>query len=460
MLGDIGCDNERLTEQVSKLKPLLQYIQQVTIEASFDDKPLSRLIIRENEHGTEVHHYPSVKLEPISTVLLSQGTVVINDEGGQKIVIPITSAPQLRLENLGYVGGMRLRLANKILKFPSHELPGQATAVNIASDDTASITINFSDHISINFELHGLTNEELLNFKEKRYGAGQYTGLLMMPMTYSPYYNQGEDVIAVPTSIEMNLTPALKQTLDDIFKATTSAEQLETYAHEYTQSPSDKLLQSTVSALGDDCHKKMLQDNCLLKLQRDALASTKERVLAAELSHSEASMHFSLDEGQLMSRVDGEGRTWTVDLLGKENSSIAVDDIGDSVLSLSGTHLNESFEDNIRRLMKFRPDPPFFDLSEESVTIRIPYGLMSHGLVEIIGELNLDAHTENELEDIMDGLPIKLFMALTPRCRRRVIGDISLPRTLKFNMHRIEFQLSSVQRVLGMVGLFDEEMTK
>ena len=34
---------------------------------------------------------------------------------------------------------------------------------------------------------------------------------------------------------------------------------------------------------------------------------------------------------------------------------------------------------------------------------------MSHGLVEIIGESNLDAHTENELEDIMDGLPIKLF---------------------------------------------------
>ena len=59
----------------------------------------------------------------------------------------------------------------------------------------------------------------------------------------------------------------------------------------------------------------------------------------------------------------------------------------------------------------------------------------------------------------MDGLSFKLRMALTPRCRRRVIGDISLPPTLKFNMHRIEFQLSwgSVQRVLGMVGLFDEE---
>ena len=73
--------------------------------------------------------------------------------------------------------------------------------------------------------------------------------------------------------------------------------------------------------------------------------------------------------------------------------------------------------------------------------------------------MNLDAHTENELEDIMDGLSFKLRMALTPRCRRRVIGDFSLPRTLKFNMHRIEFQLSwgSVQRVLRMVGLLDED---
>ena len=98
---------------------------------------------------------------------------------------------------------------------------------------------------------------------------------------------------------------------------------------------------------------------------------------------------------------------------------------------------------------------PYYNQGEDVIAVptSIPYGLMSHGLVEIIGELNLDAHTENELEDIMDGLPIKLFMALTPRCRRRVIGDISLPRTLKFNMHRIEFQLSSVQRVLGMVGL-------
>ena len=84
---------------------------------------------------------------------------------------------------------------------------------------------------------------------------------------------------------------------------------------------------------------------------------------------------------------------------------------------------------------------------------------MSHGIIEIVGVLNLDAHTENELEDIMDGLSFKLRMALTPRCRRRVIGDISLPRTLKFNMHRIEFQLSSVQRVLGMVGVLDEEIS-
>ena len=42
VLGDIGVDNERLTEEISRLQPLLEYAQKVTVEAAVNEEdPLS-----------------------------------------------------------------------------------------------------------------------------------------------------------------------------------------------------------------------------------------------------------------------------------------------------------------------------------------------------------------------------------------------------------------------------------
>ena len=41
VLGDIGVDNERLTEEISQLQPLLEYAQEVTVEAAVNEEPLS-----------------------------------------------------------------------------------------------------------------------------------------------------------------------------------------------------------------------------------------------------------------------------------------------------------------------------------------------------------------------------------------------------------------------------------
>ena len=41
VLGDIGVDNERLTEEISRLQPLLEYAQKVTVEAAVNQDLLS-----------------------------------------------------------------------------------------------------------------------------------------------------------------------------------------------------------------------------------------------------------------------------------------------------------------------------------------------------------------------------------------------------------------------------------
>jgi len=41
VLGDIGVDNERVTEEISRLQPLLEYAQKVTVEAAVNQDLLS-----------------------------------------------------------------------------------------------------------------------------------------------------------------------------------------------------------------------------------------------------------------------------------------------------------------------------------------------------------------------------------------------------------------------------------
>ena len=392
VMGDIGGDNARLKEEISQLQPLLEYMQKITIEAPVDDEPLSRLITTEvNEHGTTIHRHPTVNLEVISKASLSEGTL-LHDEDGDKMTFPIVSSPPLLLENVGRVGGIRLSVTNEIMHFPDFGRPGH-TAVSVADDDTATLTIFLSEEVSILCELNGLANEDLLAFKEGSYKVGRLTSMLVMPFiprdgwTDMTLSNQGEGVTVTPTLLTMDVTPTLRQTLDDIMKATISGR-----APVEDLSPSDELLGLTVEALGDDEQKHMLEDNRRFKLQRDAIVRLKERVLTVELTHGGKSLKLSLDEGKF--ETFGDGAKWCIRVEDKDNASMVVNDIASSTCSSSGNRLITGCIEGRGMVLHDEDGSPW--------GLKVCYSTWWRSGIEFIGRFNWDALTDDDLSNILD----------------------------------------------------------
>lgn len=354
--GDIGGDSARLTKEISRLQPLFSFVQNVELRGAVDPEPLSRLITVEEHNGSTVRVLPSAEHSTISTVQLSQGTIV-DDGDGERLIIPIVSAPQLVLENIGGLGGLGLRMADKSLGvFPREMMRGE-TAVRIADDDTAILAVYVSKQYSIRGVLNGLENEYLIAFKEKHYDPSRLTSLLittpflrrgMLSMALS---NGGEGVTFTPTSIVMDITPGLKETLHLI--GVVASSRGNDLASE-VKTPSDELLHLTIEALGNDDQKSLMKDHRRLKLQRDALMSIRKKALHADITHGDVSMSFSLDEGELINIRD-DYHVWRIDLVGKENSCMVANDISSSILSLSGTRLNsDSIWTNLHHLLSHR----------------------------------------------------------------------------------------------------------
>lgn len=101
----------------------------------------------------------------------------------------------------------------------------------------------------------------------------------------------------------------------------------------------EKLCHLTIEALGDEDHKKMLRENNTLKMQQKALMNLRNVLMRVDISHSDGTMSFNLDEGEVWTADEGNS-PWTVKVVGKEHSSIAVTSITSSSISLSGVQLN------------------------------------------------------------------------------------------------------------------------
>ena len=106
-----------------------------------------------------------------------------------------------------------------------------------------------------------------------------------------------------------------------------------------SQSPSLELRYLTMEAIGDHEHKKPLKDNIKLTHQLSALLSINDKSLRVYVVHGSGLMSFSLEEGSLF--VHGESHSvWRIELDGKQNSSMVVNDIGPSGLYRSEYRMN------------------------------------------------------------------------------------------------------------------------
>ena len=421
IMGDmnIGGDSERLTEDISRLQPLFDYAQKIVTMAVTDNEPFRSVVTRtDHGDGTITVHKTKPNMMVISTLSLSQGTVVVNDNGKEEVTLPIESAPPLLLENMGSVGGIRFRLANDILTYPgSYSGCCAHSRVYISEDDTAILDITLSSCVSIKCELNGLTNEDIIAFKEKQYGADRFHTLHVWPrdswdvihgLTITPNDHRMFDSVTVtPTLVTMRLA-SLKETLDDISKATSPAEHIDTCVESTT---SDQLMQSTVMALGDDCHRTLLHDSLVLRVQHDAILSLKKRLQTIEIHLWRdpllKCLKLSLADGGM--EDFGERSMWNIRVKDKDNAPIAVNDIGSSFICLSGTRL--AYESVIRQMPQIIP-------GEE---IR-PFGLIHYyncqpwlrNGVALVWRFNWSDLSEADLEEVEDNFEAKLSSLFSP----------------------------------------------
>ena len=294
-------------------------------------------------------------------------------------------------------------------------------------------------------ELNNLSNDDIIKFKEETPNDGHNISLYYLSNT-----NGDRHPTFTPTSIIMNLTPMLRETLSIIGKATASNENgFETE----DRSPSEELRHLAITALGNDSHKNMLDENHTLKLQRDAFINIREKIMSVDISHSDGTTSFSLEEGELETDEDGNS-IWRIDITDKEHSSMPVHCIKDSAFSVSGVQWNSSNGDLLGNVQQGQG---IFISTENAryVGLCIPY---TFG-VEVLGVFNWTDQNDDEVSTIADSFFDKIQAAMSG-FMRLTNGDgvevPAFPETFRLQLTEVRFSRHSIEHILRMVGVGDE----
>lgn len=375
--------------------------------------------------------------ELMSTVQLNQGTIELDqdqDDEEERLVIPIKSSPELHLGNLD--SGIEVIM--------SGESVGDFTGFNIGDycpfrakiDEygNAHLTIFVAKYsVRIRGPVNGLRNETMMKISEG-YDAYRLSTFGMFAHDNGATFK--------PTSIAMDLTDTLKETLHMIGNATKSGN---VDLKELT--PSDELRRLTLAALGDDKDKKMMEENKLLKLQRKALLGLKNLLLRVDISHNGGMASFSLEEGELMNDEDGIGM-WRYYLWEKENATMGVNCIKVSSFSVSGVkvqrmhYLRSNLRDPLNRLVLRTENNPIFG-------VRIPY---APG-IEVYGAFNWDEHSEEEISNILDQY---FHTNLDVAMNQAFVGPGTFPPSFKIKLFEVRFNLQIIRHIFNLAGMSNE----
>jgi hypothetical protein len=465
---ELAMENNGFRHDAARLQPLLEHIQKIEMIGMVDgDVPTT--VAEEEQDGEVVRVRPKWKV--LSTVKLSDGAVEddVDDyfnDGGADRSLSILSFPVatdvLQLKNLGMFGGVIVMLAGKKLgHFPQTIRSGRSgnicenSLVHINDDDTAILTIFVSDNICIRGELTGLTEEDIIEFREEEGNEPHLKFYIGRFLPSSPPGYEDEDEIRFrppnspifkPTSIIMKITPNIQHTLQLIASTKESAE----WEPDDT-CPSEELRFSTIAALGTFEHKSLLIDNRTLKKQCSALMSIRDKLMVIHIADGDSVMRFSLGDGERT--TDSKGNSlWSVRVGDKENSSMPVNNIRYTRVYLSGILLNQrGYFYTMEEPDWAEPDGP----DDESLGIWIPFSPS----VKVLAYFELSGRDEAETADILRNFRAKLGSAFFGEGMRYGDGTPvpTFPPTFKMTIREVKFSLASVEHVLNMVGL-DEKL--
>ena len=419
LLNEISEENKSLGKYVESLQPLLDTLQKIEVQATVGGGEM-------NITDGNFQMSPSI-IETIATLKLSQGEVQVSPSGEDMLVLPILSNKQLSLKHFGLNGGIGVNLGGNSLGFSGRSFNSRISCcindsfiVHVGENDTATLTIFISESTYIVGDLNGLSNEDIIAIKEDPKGGG--TTIMSYTMSMFDGQARGECPTFTPNSIVMELSDTLKETLQTMGCVSKPKE---------TLTPSEKLREVSIAALGDEDHKKLLDDNMKLKAQHEALMKIRDLLLKVDISHNEGSFSFSLDEGEVSEDDEGQPK-WRIKVEGKEMSSIALIDLFSISLSISGTDVSQHMD---RMNMVYSPtilnDENGFPLG---MKIRLLNGISAAGI------FNWNAHSQDELSEMADDFRGKLRSSLMGgNVYRDDVPIPMLPPTFKLRLLHIDF---------------------
>jgi len=474
LLNEISEETESLRKNVARLQPLLDTLQKIEVTATVGGGEM-------NITDGNFQMSPSI-IETISTLKLSQGKVQVSPSGEDMLVLPILPSKELSLKHFGLNGGIGVNLGGNSLGFSGRSFNSRISncindsfIVHVGENDTATLTIFISESTYIVGDLNGLSNEDIVAIKEDPKGGG--TTIMSYTMSMFDGQTRGECPTFTPNTIVMALSDTLKDTLQTIGCVTKPKE---------TLTDSEKLREVTITgksafglirlyliafltnvtfsslsssynvhlpALGDEDHKKLLDDNMRLKSQQEALMKIRDLLLKVDISHSEGSFSFSLDEGEVSEDETGHPK-WRIKVEGKEMSSIALIDLFSISLSISGTDVSQHMD---RMNMVYSPTI----LNDEN---GFPSGMKIRLLdgVSAAGIFNWNAHSQDELSEMADDFRGKLRSSLMGgNVYRDDVPIPMLPPTFKLRLLHIDFAPDLLLSPnLKMTGVGEELLSK
>ena len=461
LLEEIGSENESLMSEVLGLEPLLQHISKVEVLAATNDEPIRWSIAdrgdASNHHMVTLRQSETAILDNIAVVSLTQGTITTNNDDSEMMIIPIDDAQPLQLTHLGSEW-LNVKVLGERIDTSDH-LSGRGTAVSINEDDVPLLKIFVNEYICIEGELHGLSDEVKAKFKDGSYERNRLNHLLLNQfLTEYDLSRMDSDLLEKhrdnyffkPTAVFLDLASRFREIADLIKQTAATPPPLP--RKPIGLSPSQELRFLATTSLGDDEQVHLLDKNITLSNRRDILSSLKQQVLRAHFFHGGSKpMSFSLDEGEL-AFDDDIGNFWSIDVEGKEYSSMKVKDTGSSAFHISGMPRNNyDFQRNIRMMQDRRPGYELLSPVEGKCVISLPY----HLGIEIIGVLNFDELDNEELTDIFDNFFSKMDWALCPTIQEFSPVGV-FPDTFKIHLKQVKLYTRSIKELLRAADLCDE----
>ncbi|EJK48580.1 hypothetical protein THAOC_32608 [Thalassiosira oceanica] len=338
VMAGIGEENARLAAQVSRLMPLYEALNSVKVYATTNQEPVS-ISIEEGVNGMGIMKSNGINEVIAETTLLDGHVAKLeqneDDECEEELQFSINSShPPLRLQNLGGgCGGIGLSVSGNSLGFFPNSPFGRGKTELWVEDESICFMFKVDKGVVIGGTLTGLDEGCKLKFMSGERHGDYFTDFLAFPAPLPFHQRVGQeeltDVKFDPTWVDLRYNSELEQLVGLLKKVADANASAASFSCAGTD-----LRFLVADALGEDVHKKLLQENDCLQRNLEALDCLRAYALRIEITHSAGTLICTMDDGHELPLAIG--KEWAVSVPEHEGNVMVLKDFHRSCFLLGG----------------------------------------------------------------------------------------------------------------------------